>query len=819
MHAMLAAGVFALAFVAGSLVVDFGVRRPQSPPVVHFTLRAAIGVVLLTPVLVLLAHFGAFVVPVLGAVGWLALVGRLALAYRRLRAARAAHLAFDAGEAVVAIAVVAFAVIALHGRDEPWGAGRDQQVYASFAMQMARAHADAVVTRPGDDADRELLRTIGTGHDIDHYLGIRRTVSHDGSVEARSYLPLGFSAWLAVFVAIGGLAALPLANVTLFAAGAVLFYPTLRAVSDRALAAAGAVALLALPSSLWIAGVTLSEPLAMLAWLALLAVLTRTGERARMLIAPMLFAFATIRIDALALAPLAALAVIVDAVTTADPCARRAGQHTSVSMLAAVVAAIGWYAMLDAPYLRDTLREVVAIGIVVTMLAIVSFAPVRAYAFVRALVASNVASVIVALVIALALAYAAFVRPAMQPFALIHNGFGLDGTRDFREESLRNLAVYAGWPMIVLAAAGAAVAIHRVMADRTALAFRVAVLGGLGLSALYLAAPLVSPDQPWGVRRFVPVVLPAVVMFAVIALAFALRRRHGGRALAGAGVLAALSLQPALAYGLRPLALRENQGSGTLLASVAARLPDALVVCDAPLANACGPLALAWQHPVIVADLQRGEVRRAVARWFARKAESGKPAYLLHDARTSMDGAQADCEGTWQWRRQFIAPSMRAPARDIESAVLGIALTRVGGLDAAFAERGFGNHAVWGLDDDGFYPPAPSPFGSVRMTNGHATLDVPAASLTAYRSLAFDWFSWAPWNESRSVSVTIAGHRAWQKTLPSGASHADVVLPALPSRGTVRIAVDSDAFDPRRLDANDRRTGVGIGVLGIRGVR
>src|SRR5690349_645092 len=74
MHAMLAAGVFALAFVAGSLVVDAGVPRRPTLSLVHAVLRVALGVVLLTPVLVLLAHVGAFVVPVIGAIGWLALL-------------------------------------------------------------------------------------------------------------------------------------------------------------------------------------------------------------------------------------------------------------------------------------------------------------------------------------------------------------------------------------------------------------------------------------------------------------------------------------------------------------------------------------------------------------------------------------------------------------------------------------------------------------------------------------------------------------------------------------------------------------------------
>ena len=814
MQALLAGGLFALAFVVGNVLIDgVRVREVVGASVSRIALAVSSGIVLLAPMLVLLARLSLFRPAAIGLVGWIALAAWIALR-RRARF----HFRDAISTYVVIVAAIAFGVFAAGGRDEPFGAGRDQQVYATFAMVLARTYADSVVTAPSDAADAALLGAVGDDRAIDRYLGVRRSIDSNGALTSRSYLPLGFTVWLAIAAAIGGVGALALANVAFVGVGALLFERALRPLAGPAIAAGGAVALLALPSSLWISGVTLSEPLAMLAWLALLALVAQWRHLPSLPFAALVFAFATIRIDALALAPLADLAILVHAIVSGNDDARRRAQSLALAMLGLVVVAVSWHAALDRAYLLENASEVAAVALAAAALTIVARAPHVAYLYARRLLASRRMIAIVAAAIVAALLYAALVRPALGPFALIHNGTGLDGSRDFREDSLRNLASYTGWPIVALAGLGALSLWRRVTGGRASLLACLLFVAGAGMAALYLAAPLVSPDHPWAVRRFVPIVLPSAIAFAALALAAIADRFPALPSVANAAVLAALSLAAAAAHGSTVFATRANEGMARTLRGIEAELPDALVVCDAAVANVCGPLALAFGHPIVVANLADSGVHAAVGRWFAAKAAFGRQAWVLHRPSMSLIGTRSVCTGQWHFVRHFVAPTTRPPARNVASEAIDVDLSRVDALDARFAGKRFGDTPVFSVVDRGFYAEEPTPFGTVRMTNGRAVLEIPAVALAPFHTLAFDWFSWAPRNERRMTRVTIDGREAWRTDLAPGESSSVVPLPA-PTGTVVRIGIESDAFDPRFLDASDPRTRVGVGLLGIRAQR
>jgi hypothetical protein len=88
----------------------------------------ALGVVLLTPLFVLLGRVGGFSPAAIGAFGW------LAFGYFIVTRARAkVRIRVLGTDAALVLASLAFLVVAIGGRDEPWGHGRDQQVYADHA--------------------------------------------------------------------------------------------------------------------------------------------------------------------------------------------------------------------------------------------------------------------------------------------------------------------------------------------------------------------------------------------------------------------------------------------------------------------------------------------------------------------------------------------------------------------------------------------------------------------------------------------------------------------------------------------------------------
>lgn len=812
LYAALAAGTFALAFVVGDALMNgWRVRRTTRLGLVPRLLCVALGMALMTPVLVVLAEISLFLPAVIGAVGWVSLGGWIF-------ARRRSQWRFDrrAADALLVAFVAAFALVAAIGRDEPWGAGRDQQVYATFALALADSHGAVSAFAPFDRADERLLHVIGDDLAVDRYLGIRRS-ERQGTFEFASYLPLGWTVWLAIAVAIGGLPGLYVANTAIFAAGGVLLYAVVRRYAGSVLAIAAAVALLALPSSLWIAGTALSEPLAMLCWLAMIALITSRGYRAMPALVPLVFAMSCIRIDALALAPLLCIAVLIHALAGGSDLQRGAVWRFSIAMLVAFVATLVWYAAFNAAYLRFNLEAIVAIGVAIGTVALASACPWVHARGQRAL-RSRVTFAALAALLAGSLAYAAILRPELPPFSLIHNGTGLDGSRDFREESVRDIAAYVGWPLVVLAVVGAVATFRRLTTQSAPLAFRIWVVGGLGVSVLYLALPLVSPDHPWAVRRMIPVVIPAVMMFAVFALHRVFQRTTGLRAVVPAVALAALACDAAAAYGTRVLALRENAGMGARLSTIAAALPDALVVCDVPLANVCGPLGLAWRRHVVVADMSSADARAAITQWIAAKAQSGKAAWMLHTPLLSTIGTHAQVVDRWQLARTFVVPTPHPPAREVASEWVDAQLSRIDGLDPAVAATRFGGTPTWGVADHGFYASTITPFGTVRMTDGSASLDLPAELLANAHALVFDWFSWAPRGEARPTRVRVADRDAWEGTLSPGVSTTVVAVPAEPRAGVVRVEILSETFDPRFLDASDRRTHVGIGLLGIRAV-
>ncbi|WP_432570928.1 hypothetical protein [Kineococcus sp. SYSU DK005] len=176
-------------------------------------------------------------------------------------------------------------------------------------------------------------------------------------------------------------------------------------------------------------------------------------------------------------------------------------------------------------------------------------------------------------------------------------GLPVDGGRTYAEHSVDWLAWYLGWPAVAAAGAAAVVLLARLvpaLQGRAPLpAWTVPFVVAVGSTLLTLYRPGITPDHPWADRRSVPLVLPAVVLLATAALAWAVRElparlarllpgRTGGTgpAAALAALGAVLLLVPA-ALATAPLA-----GQRTERGQLAA-------VADACASFAAGDVALA----------------------------------------------------------------------------------------------------------------------------------------------------------------------------------------------------------------------------------
>lgn len=145
----------------------------------------------------------------------------------------------------------------------------------------------------------------------------------------------------------------------------------------------------------------------------------------------------------------------------------------------------------------------------------------------------------------------------------LQQGLPVDGGRTYAEHSLTWMSWYTGW--IVIAAAWLVLAFLAARATRWFLESRAQADGppdvpgwvgpaaiGLAATVLTLYRPGITPDHPWADRRFVPLVLPTLVIAAGAAVAVAVRfarRRWPASLLVAVIVTAAVAMlvPPALA--------------------------------------------------------------------------------------------------------------------------------------------------------------------------------------------------------------------------------------------------------------------------------
>ena len=264
LNAILTAGVFVFAHMLGRAALGRSVPRGlRHSALARHALGLILGVSLLTPAFSVLAVAGLYRPAWLGALGWAGAAGLMVASLRRGTDAQAPKGRIDVADTIVLISAALFVVVAASGRDETLGAGRDQQVYAEAAIALSLRGSATSTYGAIDEADSDLLRNV-TGVDIPDV--VRK---HFGAADRiKLGHPLAWPAWLALAHSMLGVEGIYAANSVVFALGGILFFLLLRLVVSPPIAVATTMLLLALPSSLWIGGICLSEALAMALLLA-----------------------------------------------------------------------------------------------------------------------------------------------------------------------------------------------------------------------------------------------------------------------------------------------------------------------------------------------------------------------------------------------------------------------------------------------------------------------------------------------------------------------------------------------------------------------
>jgi hypothetical protein len=169
-------------------------------------------------------------------------------------------------------------------------------------------------------------------------------------------------------------------------------------------------------------------------------------------------------------------------------------------------------------------------------------------------------------------------------------GLPIDGTRNYNEQTVTWLSWYFGWPLVISGAIAVVAMVWRIVRRgdaRLVLVFAVPAANAL----VYLNAAKITPDQIWAMRRFLPIIIPGLLLafaWGAYELTRWLARRYPARSWLPAVVVpvgvAAMLVPAATAWG-QMFTVREGAGQyNMVMASCAKVAPDnkVLLLGNAP---------------------------------------------------------------------------------------------------------------------------------------------------------------------------------------------------------------------------------------------
>lgn len=154
---------------------------------------------------------------------------------------------------------------------------------------------------------------------------------------------------------------------------------------------------------------------------------------------------------------------------------------------------------------------------------------------------------------------------------------GVDATRSYNEQTVTWQALYFGPLTVLFAVGGYVLLLRRWLRERDWSQLGLLTMG-LSMSALYLWTSQITPDQPWAARRYVPVVMPALLIAAAVAIAW-IRPRWGRWGRRAAVFAAVVLVGYPLGVSIPAFAIREEVPQLRQVEAVCRRIgPSAAVV-------------------------------------------------------------------------------------------------------------------------------------------------------------------------------------------------------------------------------------------------
>jgi hypothetical protein len=679
--------------------------------------------------------------------------------------------------------------------------GADEAVYASHGIYLAKhGRLDVLYPWPGglDPVfDQEFKRHLALPGLDDNGSGLTVQFAHL------------FPVWLGQAFATTGALGLFRVNGALACLSLITFYGFCQLLVPRPAALAAALFLGFNVSQLWLARITLSEVFTQLwIWSGLLLLYQALQGVDRFLAfwgGAFLGMASLVRCDAWLLPAFLFLAHLVFKLVKSPDADKSAPVWRAAysSALPLTALAVGQLWFFSRPYFLDLSRYFVAIGWI-TGGCLVALAVTRPYLreLARPLLQAPTTVMLIGLGMVAAAAYAYYVRPRRYP-------------GDFSSYSVENLAAYLS-PLVIWAAVGGAwLAVRAACRPGGNPAQLPLLVVALGYAFGFLWQPSIDVFHFWAIRRFVPVVIPAFVMFAALGLSWLVQQlpRHVWL-LAAAGILGFVSYFDFRA-GQLIWRVAENYGMYPAVRELAEHLPRGELVLAYGMPERFLPLFLAFDCPVVSLSADDKDAPMLMERWVAARLADNKPAYLLCE-NVRFPGQHT--------RELFRQTCVRACAEEVwkplPEKMATISWTnylyeiRQWPSPADYLDFALGKEKVWGIDESGFYNARREAGQTIRGTRGSGRLVIPLDRRCLPTVLKVDLLLKPPKTDLR---VLVNGRELFREVLPSGDWFQEFELAGVPMDRVLTIDLVSTTFVPRQvIEGSYEDEPVGVFVKEVR---
>jgi hypothetical protein len=803
-------------------------RRPQEtnrlPKLTFLALLTVTGVALFSLPMLLSAALHSYKAEFFGLIGWVITILFLwRLSKKREVYSAIKNLRLTGWNLVLVTGLIVSAVLYLAFPSETILGGRDEGTYANHAIYIARhGRVDIPYPYPGEFAS--LFKEALYRHpypDVLRQFALGFVLTSPNIKVRFGHL---FPVWLAQAYSTFGHHGLFRLNAFFSLLSLCIFYGLCCSVIPRPYAAVATLFLALNPSQIWLSRITLSEvPTQLFIWSGLLLLVEALKKDNQTLArwSGIFIGFSAIlRIDSFFLLPLLILSHLALKVVEEPTTEKTASIWPAFyeSILALFLFAAGYYALFSTPYFIQLLPFMLTIGTVSFIFLFVLLMPTKTILkHIHQYIKRRLTLISIVILLFALVAYAYWVRPHLEPFSVLNRpGRGRHGMRDFREDSLVNVAQYLS-PLVPWAAVtGWFIMVWNTVRQSRYVCFIGVLVVTFGFSLFYLWNPLTTPGHFWVIRRFVPVVIPGMIFFAAFGMYYVIEKIPKPLSkVVSILLLVILTLftinSDALIYNLA-----ENRGLFQQMQQLARHLPqDEIILCDHGLFPPPweAPLYFSFDRKIAPVDFNSKAGLYAAKSWFAKVRAENRPFYVLCDEGSLDKGLDGIKLYEIKLSRRFANGYPLPKVVSMEERTL--CLYEINNIVSNYKNISLGSRRWFGVMESGFHGQEWNGDRPIRWTNGNANIVVPLDPEHPPTTLRIEILSNCP--RELKMKILLNNHEMYQGQIAAGLWSKTFSLIGISLGEAATIEIVSDNFVPKEIikGSQDTRT-LGVMVQDIR---